>query len=90
MMSSFNQLLCLLFSLIYGYFIQYIVVLNYKFIDKFNVCYKIIITVLIINNISLLYILMLYKLNKGIIHIYFLLFLIIGFFIKYVNKRKQL
>ena len=81
-MNSFLQLICLVFSFLYGLFLYFILDINNR------ICFKFIINVLIINNLSLLYIFILYKLNKGVFNIYFLIFIVIGFGLKYVNKRK--
>ena len=87
-MNSFLQLICLVFSFLYGLFLYFILDINNRICFKFNIFFIFIIGVLIINNLSLLYIFILYKLNKGVFNIYFLIFIVIGFGLKYVNKRK--
>ena len=87
-MNSFLQLICLVFSFLYGLFLYFILDINNRICFKFNIFFIFIINVLIINNLSLLYIFILYKLNKGVFNNYFLIFTVIGFGLKYVNKRK--
>ena len=78
-MSSYIQLLSLLFSFIYGIILYILNKLNIKLIKKVNIVFKILIMILYINNISLLYIVTLYKLNNGVLHIYFILMLLLGY-----------
>lgn len=87
-MSSYIQLICLTVSFIYGMLVYYLNVLNEKMIKNKNFISKIIISLLYIFNVSLLYVVFLYKINSGILHIYFILFIIIGHIFISVKKRK--
>lgn len=87
-MNSFVQLSGLLISFIYGILLYYAFVFNIKICNNIGLLFKIIISVLFINNCSLLYIFVFYKLTSGVVHLYFILSLLLGFYFIYVNKRK--
>lgn len=61
---------------------------NYKILKGKNILVKILGSILYILNVSLLYILFLYKINYGVLHIYFVLFMILGYIGISVKKRK--
>jgi hypothetical protein len=82
------QLLSFLFSFLFGIFFYLTSLLNYKIIKKYNVVFRYLITITYILDISLLYILMMYKINYGVIHIYFVLTLFVGYYIGVVYCKK--
>jgi hypothetical protein len=86
------QLLSFLFSFIFGIFFYITSFLNYKMINKYNVILRYLITIAFIIDISLLYILMMYKINYGVIHIYFVMVLFIGYYIgfRYCKKFRKI
>ena len=53
--------------------------LNYKLIKKHSLFIKYLITFVYVIDMALLYVLLMYKVNYGVIHIYFLLVMGIGF-----------
>ncbi len=73
------QLLSLFFSFLFGIFFYFSSLLNYKMIKKHSLFIKYGITFVYIFDIALLYVLLMYKINYGIIHAYFLLLLAGGF-----------
>lgn len=90
-MNSKVQLICIIYSLIYGFYLYKFILWNLKIINKFNILFKIIINILFINGFVLLYVLFLYKINGGILHYYFILSIIGGVLIsifKSVNLIK--
>lgn len=87
-MHSYIQFVCLLVSFIYGIFLYYGNFLNTKIINNKNILFKFIISLLYIFNMSLLYVCFLYKINGGVLHIYFVLLIIIGYIFTCVKKRK--
>lgn len=91
-MNSYIQLFCLVFSFIYGIVICLLNNFNYKLLRNKNIFLKLFISCLYIFDISLLYIVILYMVNDGILHIYFVLLMIFGYILtlKYVNKRNSL
>ena len=86
-MSSYVQLFCLIFSFLYGMFIYVFNKLNLSIIRNKNILVKLLISILYVFNASLLYVVILYIFNNGIIHIYFILFILLGYGIC-VKKRK--
>lgn len=73
------QLLSFLVSFIYGIFFYFTSILNYKLIRRFKVWIKYIITFVYMINIAFLYLLLLFKVNNGNVHIYFLIMTFLGF-----------
>lgn len=78
-MNSYVQLICLIVSFLYGFFINITNNINFKIINNKNIFIKIIISLLYLFNISLLYVVFLYKINNGMLHIYFTLLIFIGY-----------
>ena len=82
------QLISFLVSFLFGIFFFYTNMLNKKIINKQKIYYKYIITFLYIINITLIYIILIYKINKGIFHIYFLIMVLLGYIIS-LNQLKN-
>ena len=82
-MSLEEQLLSLLFSFIYGIVIAYLFNLFYSFLNYKDKKYKLLINVLFFLLIFVVYFLLLQRINSGIIHIYFLGMLFLGFILFY-------
>lgn len=82
------QLLSFLVSFLFGIFFYFTSLLNYKIIKKHSVVLQYMITFAYILDISLLYILLMYKVNYGIIHIYFVGMLFLGFVFGWLYCKK--
>lgn len=82
------QILSFLVSFLFGSFFYLTSVLNFKLIRNFSKVLKYFITMIYVLDISLLYVLLMYKVNSGIIHVYFVLVLFIGFFLTFVYGKK--
>ncbi len=85
------QLLSFLFSFLFGIFFFITNYFNKKLITNKRMFFQYIITFLYIINIVLFYILVLYKINRGVFHIYFLIMVLLGYLFatwleKYVKK----
>ena len=80
------QIYCIFLSLVYGFFIRCSLLINLK-LNKFSSVFKVIIDLLYVYIIVLLYTLIIYYINNGIFHVYFLFLILIGYIIsnKYVN-----
>lgn len=87
-MNSYIQLICLISSFWYGVLVYYANKVNIFIIEKKNIVIKYLLSIIYIFNISLLFIIFLYKLNSGVLHYYFILFIIIGYISCFVKKRK--
>lgn len=89
-MDAKTQIIVLLFSYFYGFFFFYLAYINKKIIDKQNRIYRSIITILMMYNIVLLYIIIIYKINNGKFHLYFFIMLILGFYSSIKLTKKML
>ena len=73
------QLICILVSFLYGVFIRVLIHINMIINKQNNKIIHIIIDLLFVYIITLLYTIVIYKINNGIFHIYFLALILIGF-----------
>ncbi len=78
------QLKSIAFSFLYGIIFSFLTSMNYKYIYNTKGAIKIIINILFVVNNTIIYFFILKLINDGIIHYYFIIFLVIGFFC--VNK----
>lgn len=81
------QLLSFIFSFGYGIIVSYFYNLNYNFIYKSSILYKIVINFLFCINMGLIYFLLMRVINNGVIHIYFVMSFLGGFLL-FINKYK--
>ncbi len=82
------QLLSFLVSFLFGIFFYFTSLLNHKIIKKHSIFFKYIITFIYILDISLMYVLLMYKVNYGVIHIYFIGILFLGFYVGWLYCKK--
>lgn len=93
------QVISLVFSFFYGVLFSLLVNINYKFLFNKKLIWKIVFTFVFIIDVALIYFFVLKFLNEGIIHGYFLLMIILGFYvtfpigtklrkIKFINNKK--
>lgn len=87
-MNSYVQLILIIFSLFYGFLLFKFNQFNIKVFKNKNLLIKLIGNILYINTVTLLYLFVLYRLNSGELHIYFILLLIIGYVIGSVKNCK--
>lgn len=83
------QIISLLFSYLYGILFSFLLNFNYKIIYLKNKLYKILTTFLFVIVCTLIYFIILKIINEGIVHLYFFLMIILGFF-TVNNKFKSL
>ena len=86
-MSVSIQLICITVSFLYGIFLKLSNTLNRLLLKKKNIYINIICNFIYTYFIVLLYVIIIYKINKGIFHLYFIIVLILGYYLmsKYVN-----
>lgn len=86
------QLISFLFSFLFGVFFYLTSLINYKIIKKHSYLIKYLISFIYVLDMALVYILLLYKVNNGVIHVYFVLVLGIGFLVSclYYKKIKKI
>ena len=83
-----TQIASIIVSTLFGILFSICININYKLIYENNELLKIFFTGIFLLSFSLLYFIILLKINNGIIHIYELLSIIIGFIIEnVVNKH---
>lgn len=73
------QLISFLFSLLFGMLFSFFSRYHYNLVYKLKKIWQYLLSFLFILDVSLLYILLLYYINNGIVHIYFLAFTIMGY-----------
>ena len=84
MISLEIQLKSIVFSFLYGVFFSILLNINYKFIYFSKGIKKIILNLFFVIDNTFLYFIILRYLNNGVLHAYFLLSIVLGFFS--VNK----
>lgn len=75
------QIISLSFSFLYGLFMYFMISINYKYLFMSKLIERIVISILFIVDNLLLYFLILRFINDGIIHVYFLLCILFGYFV---------
>ena len=82
-MSANLQLICFLASFLYGLFFGLLSIVHFNLINKYHKIFQLLISLVFIIDIVLGYILLMYHLNLGIFHIYFFIFIFIGFLLSF-------
>ncbi len=77
------QIHALLFSFFFGIFFAFMVNLNYRFLFYQRKIVQFIVTFFFVLDMSLLYFLIIRYINEAILHPYFLLLILLGFYIGY-------
>lgn len=85
-MTSLMQLAMLSINLVYGFIVFWVVILNYFFIKNETILVKVLLTSLFSLDFTILYLILIYKINNGIFHLYYLLAFGIGFYLGYKLK----
>ena len=84
------QLITFLVSFIYGVIFYYLTIINFKLIKYLKIYIQHIITFIYVIDIIIVYIILLYHLNKGYFHIYFIGMVIIGYFVGFITNKRLL
>lgn len=87
-MALTTQLHLLVFSFLYGIVFSILINLNYKFLYNDKKLLKTIFTIAFVLVNVLIYFIILLKINNGILHIYSLLMIIIGFILENIIEIK--
>lgn len=87
-MNSYIQLICLVVSFFFGILIYYFNRFNYLIIKNKNIILRVVITLLSLNILALAYVVFLFLINGGILHIYFIFMMLLGYLFINVKKRK--
>ncbi len=86
-MTSTLQLISFLVSFLFGILFFFLTFLNFKLIQNLKVITKHILTFVYVMDITIIYIILMYHVNKGNFHIYFIFTVFIGFLIGYLLKK---
>ena len=89
MMGLKEQVLAIFFSFIFGSLLSCLYNFNYKLLFNKRRIVKIIFNIIFIFDLVLIYFLVMRKINNAIIHPYFYLFIVLGFF-TFFNLTKKL
>lgn len=84
-----EQIISIVFSFFYGAFVSIIYNFNYKLLFDVKKILKIIFSLVFTFNLVVIYFLFIKKINGGIIHPYFYLIIVVGFF-SFFNISKPL
>ncbi len=84
------QLLSILISFIFGIIFYFITYMNFKLIKNMKVLFQHIITFVYVIDMTIIYILIIYKFNKGYFHLYFITMVLLGFCLAYLLNNKIL
>ena len=82
------QIYSLLFSFLYGIIFYILLEINYNILFEGKIIYRIIISFLFVIVLSLVYFLILLKINNGILHLYFFLLMFTGYLLSFVIYKK--
>lgn len=82
------QIICLLFSFLFGIFLYIVFKFNRKILFIKNKYFRLFVFILLLLIISLFFFLIIKYFNDGILHYYFLLFIIFGFLMTYKIDKK--
>ena len=88
MMNLETQIKLIIFSLFFGAFFALMIDINHKYLYESKRYFKIIFTFLFILINTILYFFALKKINNGIIHIYSIICIILGFFMEHFIRNK--
>lgn len=88
-MTSNIQLISMLVSFLYGSIFMILLKINFDIIKHLNKLKQNIITFIFILDMSVIYSIIIYKINNGYYHIYFIAILFLGFIITYYVYKKH-
>ena len=89
-MDSNLQLISFLVSFFYGILFYFLTELNFKLIKDLKLIIKHLLTFIYVLDMTIIYVIIFYKLNHGYFHIYFIMMVIIGFIAGYLLNSKLL
>lgn len=89
-MNSNMQLLSFLLSFLFGICFYLVTILNFKLIQNFKRYIQHLLTFIYVIDMVIIYIIVIYNLNKGYFHIYFITMVFLGFFSGFLIYKKLL
>jgi len=91
-MNSNVQIISIISSFIFGTFFSLLTYINFKLIKNYKKIIQNILSCIFVLDMIIIYIILMYKINNGYFHIYFIVTVFIGFFVgllllkKYISK----
>lgn len=85
-MTSNIQLISLSISFLFGILFYYLSLFNFKIINNLKRYIKHILTSIYVLDITIIYVIILYKINNGYFHIYFIFMVILGYFVGFITN----
>lgn len=89
-MNSVLQLITLIFSVLYGVIFYLLTVVNFNIVKGLKNIYANIITFIFTLDMTVIYSILIYKLNNGYFHIYFIILVMLGFALGYIKRIERL
>ncbi len=86
-MNIIEQITALCFNFIYGFIIYYAVIINYYLIKNEVLIVKLLITFLFLIDFTAIYLIIIYKLNYGMFHIYYVIAFVLGYILSIKVKK---
>ena len=87
-MNSNIQIISFIVSFIYGVIFYFVTKINFYLIKDLKLYLKHILTFIYTLDMAIIYIIILYHLNRGYFHIYFIMLVFLGFIIGYIIDKK--
>ena len=84
-----SQSVCMFFSLLYGIGLYFVVFINTKYISIKSRLFNLLLLFIQMLILSLLYFYIIYIINGGILHLYFLLLVILGLLLPHEIVKKD-
>ena len=89
-MSLLIQLKLIIFSFFFGIYLSIMLKINYKYIYKTKILYRILVNTAFTLFNTLLYFFILLKINQGILHYYSLICIVLGFIVEKIVSKKRI
>lgn len=86
-MSAKFQLLLILVNIVYGIIIFFVSLFNYNIIKNEPIIVKFLLTILFAVDFTIIYLVLIYKLNYGIFNYYYLISFLIGYYLGFYIKK---
>lgn len=87
-MNSNLQLISFLVSFLFGLIFYFLTYINFKLIKDLKKIFQHLLTFIYVIDMTIIYIIIFYHLNKGYFHIYFIFTVFIGFIIGFLINKK--
>ncbi len=87
-MNSNIQIISFVVSFIYGLIFYFVTKINFYLIKDLKLYLKHILTFIYTLDMAIIYIIILYHINRGYFHIYFMMLVFLGFIIGYFANQK--